>query len=248
MGIIQIAAHSIHPRYLRPESVVVDLGANHGQFLNEVLGRFHCRCVGVEGNSTLASHLAENSKAQILHAVVGDGDGTATFSITENDQCSTILNGPAVSSVIGREEVRMLSLQSLFAELNLDRVDVLKMDIEGAEIGALAACPDAILRRIGQLCVEFHDSLGITSFEEIRKTASRLRGLGFHWIRGTFTNYEDNLFINSALCPCTQLDLFYNRAFARYWNGLIRLSKREWHSHRETRASAGNLRRRTRAF
>jgi FkbM family methyltransferase len=227
MGIIQIQGHSIHPRFLDKKSVVVDLGANHGEFSAEVKERFQCSCFAVEGNPSLAARLRERTGAIALHALVGDRDRIATFSITKNDQCSTILELPA-SLIVCQEQVRMLSLESLFKELDLRQVDLLKMDIEGAEIATLDACPDHVLQRVAQLAIEFHDGLGMTSIKEIHAVARRLQKLGFHWLRGTFSNYEDNLFVNRLLCPFGPFDSFYNRGFVRYWNGLKRVTRRKW--------------------
>ncbi len=231
MGIIQIQGHSLHPGFLNSRSVVLDLGANNGKFSDEIMRRFSCSCIAVEGNSKLAARLRERSRANILHALVGDADRIATFSITANDQCSTIME-PLGLTVVGQEQVQMLSLESLFSKFQLDRIHLLKMDIEGAEIAALDGCGDLTLSRIGQLAVEFHESLGMTSVQEIRRIVRRLQGLGFHWIRGTFSNYEDNLFINGALCPLSVPSLVYNRVFVRYWNGVKRALTRRFSAKR----------------
>ena len=53
-------------------------------------------------------------------------------------------------------DVRTVTLGQVFDLLRLDHVDLLKMDIEGEEYDALSTTPPDVLRRIGQLVVEFH--------------------------------------------------------------------------------------------
>lgn len=229
--IIQIEGHTLYPKALSRDSIVFDLGANHGAFSHSAVEIFQCRCIAVEGNSKLAGSIASHPKIQVVHALVGNFDGFADLSITENDQCSSML-APLTSKVTGKERVRMISLESLLDEFAPERVDLLKIDIEGAEVMVLDACPDSVLSRVAQIAVEFHDSLGMTSLEDIERIATRLRTLGFHWIRGSFRNYEDNLFINGAMCPMSAWELRLNRSCFRFVNGVKRVAARHLHSVR----------------
>jgi hypothetical protein len=58
-------------------------------------------------------------------------------------------------------------LKDLLDHLQLPRIDLLKADIEGAEISMLTACPDEVLGRIAQIGIEFHDFCGITPAAEV---------------------------------------------------------------------------------
>lgn len=227
MGIIQIQGHSLHPRFLNERSVVFDLGGNHGAFSRKVVSQFRCRCVAVEANGALAREIQGLPGVEVVHACIGKENGTVDLAITKNDQCSSMLT-PQTSPVLRRETVPLLSLTSLLTRCGVERVDLLKMDIEGAEMQVLNAIPDAQLRRIAQLTIEFHDALGMTSLEEIRRITQRLEALGFAWIRGSFWNFEDNLFLNRSLCPTTAWELWVNRNVFRVWNGVKRVARRRW--------------------
>jgi FkbM family methyltransferase len=53
------------------------------------------------------------------------------------------------------QAARILTLPRLVAELKLDRIDLLKLDCEGAEWDILPAS-EPILPRVRQICMEYH--------------------------------------------------------------------------------------------
>jgi FkbM family methyltransferase len=67
------------------------------------------------------------------------------------------------------------SLPSIMRELGHDRIDLLKLDIEGAEYEVLDALLGGDIRPT-VLCVEFHKTSGIGP---MRRTASRMRAIGY---------------------------------------------------------------------
>ena len=70
------------------------------------------------------------------------------------------------------------------------------MDIEGAEIEALAACDDASLAKIGQMTVEFHDFCGLSTPQEVIATLKRLEKAGFFSVRMSGVGHQDTWLIN----------------------------------------------------
>jgi FkbM family methyltransferase len=76
-------------------------------------------------------------------------------------------------------------LSSIMKKLGHERIDVLKMDIEGAEYGVLDdLAKSGDLSRVGQLLVEFHHWMPSVGFEPTRRALSLLRENGFHvcWV------------------------------------------------------------------
>ena len=169
--------HTLHPRYLGPESVVLDLGANIGQFAQAIAKRFGCRCVAVEPSPKLFDVIPNIPRISKLQTAVADKSGVMPFHIAPHSVASSLVR--AALSDTETIEVPVCSLADLLAQLKLCRVDLLKVDIEGAEIGMFAACPDEILTQIAQISVEFHDFCGITSPVEVTRTLERLHELGF---------------------------------------------------------------------
>jgi hypothetical protein len=90
------------------------------------------------------------------------------------------------------------NLEELIADLGLNSVDLLKCDIEGAEIDVLDACSDEFFKKIAQITVEFHDARGLTPRSEVKRIIRRLRGLRFFPVRMSGKSYLDTFFINRA--------------------------------------------------
>jgi hypothetical protein len=61
-------------------------------------------------------------------------------------------------------DVRVVTMADVIAAEKLERIDVLKIDIEGAERMLLAGSPDW-LRRVDLLLIEMHDGYGFPELE-----------------------------------------------------------------------------------
>ena len=107
-------------------------------------------------------------------------DGTIDLWLPANPShvSASCRPSPSMSSI--RIRVPCRSLPSIMAELGHSRVDVLKMDIEGAEYEVLdSIINDGTISRIGALLVEFHHwmpsfRLGDTRAAMKRMTATNL--------------------------------------------------------------------------
>lgn len=152
------ATHTLYEPGLMAGMAVVDLGANHGAFRRELATRVPgARFYAVEANPQLAEKL-EGYERVFSYAVTG-GEQTARLHLAENDEASSLLELPEVSEVgatlTGMVEVPGRSMEAILDEIP-GTLDVVKVDIEGAEIAALLSLSESTLRRIGQLTVEFH--------------------------------------------------------------------------------------------
>lgn len=164
--------------YLSPGSVFVDVGANEGYFTVQAAkvcgpaGRVYAiepqpRCCAVlETNCRLNG--ATNVK--ILPVAVSDHSGRLTLHLHA-------VTNPGATSIVrpGRSSWRQLTVDCMPLERLLDSegvgsVDLLKMDIEGAEYEAILGSP-AMFRsgRIRSIALEYHpdilDRRGLRSAE-----------------------------------------------------------------------------------
>lgn len=125
---------------LRPGDRLVDVGANvgtHAVPLARAVGASG-RAVAIEPQEEVARllrwNLASNglSNAEVVHAAVGRETGTVLFPKLDY---SLRRNVGSVAAVEGGDgvETRRVTLDSL----GLDRCDLLKLDVEGAELEAL---------------------------------------------------------------------------------------------------------------
>jgi FkbM family methyltransferase len=222
--------HTLHPRYLGPRSTVLDLGANDGYFAKVITERFGCRCIAVEPSPGPFATIPIGPSITKLQAAVSDKTGVMPFNVSSDSVASSLLDVATRTDTI---DVSVFSLLDLLDHLGWPKVDLLKVDIEGAEIGMLAACPDEVLERVAQISIEFHDFCGITPAEDVYKILARLRGLGFFPVRMSRVGHQDTWLVNRRLLDVTTLELLYIRHIVRNVKGLQRVlkrwAKRRWH-------------------
>jgi Methyltransferase FkbM domain len=66
-------------------------------------------------------------------------------------------------------------LAGMAGELGIPEIEVLKLDIEGAELEETHSLDDEFFRRISQITVEFHDSLKFATTREVFERIERLK-------------------------------------------------------------------------
>jgi FkbM family methyltransferase len=200
-----IRGHSLYTPPLGADSVIVDLGANHGEFALEMSRRFGGRYYLVEGNPELQESLRATTPFRVLPYAVAPEDGPVRFNLAKNDEGSSILALPETSvydcTLARTVEVAGKRLEAILAEVEEPRIDLLKVDIEGAEIEMLTTADAARLRGIGQITVEFHgDSVfGFGLHREVEEAIDRLETLGFVALNFSRPLRTDVLFVNLAL-------------------------------------------------
>jgi hypothetical protein len=64
----------------------------------------------------------------------------------------------AAAGGTARDEVRVMTINELFARFAVERCAVLKMDCEGAEYDIIPSLSTEILSRISRIAIEFHPS------------------------------------------------------------------------------------------
>ncbi len=119
---------------------------------------------------------------------LGPGDGVADFYKPENGGMYSLTGGHGYKEE-NRIPLPTKRLLSIIGSLNTTYVDVLKMDIEGAEYAQI----DAIIENrslIGQLLIEFHHRIGVAPLKETVNCVNRLRAAGFRLFHVSGTSSE----------------------------------------------------------
>jgi FkbM family methyltransferase len=172
-----LAGHSFFADHLAPHSTVLDLGLNTGEFALPLIQRYGCRVVGVEPASEPLERLRAPANLEVEQAAMAEHDGTVELFSAEWY--------PTSVGELGQD--RIASVRGLRLETLLDRcaprIDLMKVDIEGAEFGMFDTTPDTQLDRIDQMTVEFHDFLDPSRRAHVEAIHARLRRLGFQRIR-----------------------------------------------------------------
>ena len=222
--LVTIREHTILTNGLGPGATVVDLGANRGEFSREVVSRFGSRCIAVEAHSGLAAAITTGPSVSVRHLAVGGRDGVSDFHVSDDPESSGLF-AAAGGTVVRTEQVREVTFDTFLAEQGLDAVELVKVDIEGAEKPLFEAASDDALLRAAQFSVEFHDFAGLVSPEDVERIVRRLRGLGFQGVRVTRTNYNW-LFFQPRRCGVGRIEALATRYVERNARYVARNARR----------------------
>ena len=126
---------------LKPGDIVVDCGAHVGAFSDRAFREGASKVIAFEPDPIQIQCLRRNfapeieaGKFVLIEKAVWSDIGTTTFRIgAGNSGAGSVVEQPADSTV----EVETTTIDRVVRELRLPRVDLVKMDIEGAEREAL---------------------------------------------------------------------------------------------------------------
>ena len=147
---------------LKPGDTFVDLGANIG-FYTLIASRI----VGENGKvfsfeptpstfQTLKKNIKENNFSNIVIAednAVSNVSGVAHFKVTEGSEMNSVTNSNDESTI----SVKKISLDKYFSNIDHNKIDLIKMDIEGQEYNALLGMKKINLNNKSlKIIFEFH--------------------------------------------------------------------------------------------
>ena len=138
---------AVHPSvlaFLSPGGVAIDVGANLGEWAVPLARRVgpSGRMLAIEPAPRAATALEKTlvvnalAQAEVIRCAIGDHDGTVEFAVpivtSVRVDTGAARIGPAAA---GQEALKVVlrSLDSLAAEHRLNRIDLIKIDVEGAE-------------------------------------------------------------------------------------------------------------------
>ncbi|WP_238947934.1 FkbM family methyltransferase [Caldimonas brevitalea] len=196
---IRVHGHTFVSDWVDARSVVVDFGMNHGAFSTRMRRLFDCEVYGAEAHPVLCEQLPRDPHIHPYNVAIGGGPGTLRLSIYKQ-HCASVVFSQLEAEKAETVDVPSVSFGGFMEQAGIDHVDLLKCDIEGAEVAMLEAASDDELRRIGQVTIEFHDFLDANQREPVATITRRLEHLGF-WHIDLSKNRMDVLFINQHWHP-----------------------------------------------
>lgn len=215
--------HTIYPWSLGKDSVILDLGANLGRFSKKMFNCFGCSCHAVEASPQLFKLLESTEKILNYHYAITDDNEPVEFYFSNNILGSSILPPTQKDATQTSDRVQGITLERFVEQHKIERLDLVKMDIEGAEIKVFDSLPDEFLSKIAQLTVEFHDFCKQVPDAEVKRIVNRLQKLGFFYIRMSGVGNQDTLLINRKLVKVSQLELWYIKYIVRNILGVMRV-------------------------
>lgn len=141
--------------------VVLDVGANCGLFAAFLLQRFgaaQVHCFEPTEELLPLIHMNCKHKAIVNPMCVGESDGTCTLYVNKVSQQTNSTELGAVKpfandAAISSRTVPQVSLDTYCRDKGIDHVDVLKLDVQGAEGGVLRGARE-ILPKVEVLLIE----------------------------------------------------------------------------------------------
>jgi FkbM family methyltransferase len=143
------------------DAVIVDAGANIGTFtLYAARTAPAAHIWAIEPFETTFQRLTETvvsnrpyDRVTCLQCALGGQEGEARMPAGDQpSQFRRLVSGAGEATV----PVKVTSLEAIFRTLAIERVDLLKLDIEGGEYPSVPCSPPDVLRRIRRICMEYH--------------------------------------------------------------------------------------------
>jgi len=156
---------------LKPDSVVFDLGGFEGGFASDLYSRMPCKIYSFEPVKSFYDDMVDRFRLNPDISVFN-------YGLSSSDQAVDIsINGPGSSvhrkSHESTERIALRDITDVISELNVDRIDLLKINIEGGEYDVLPKIIDAnLLPYIANLQIQFHkiDADSLVKKNSIRKS------------------------------------------------------------------------------
>lgn len=226
----RVSQHSFLGRFIGPDSTILDLGANRGAFAMAMVERYGCRVYAAEPVPHLFREIAgKNARVTCLNVAMGGRSGTTEIRFDRSAHLSASVLPSATTRRILRDDaqiestwVDMCSLEDFIGRSGAQTIDLLKVDIEGAELDLFDAARADVLDRCRQITVEFHDFWYPELRPHTERVQGKLRAAGFDMIRFT-PNNKDVLFVNRQRLHLSPLERFHVAVLVRNVNGFGRM-------------------------
>lgn len=222
----EICFHTLYAPSLDSQSVILDLGASSGGFSHRLAKLYGCACHTVEALPENFALIPESAHVRRYHFAMGGTDGPVTLHSVAGDFASGALELAPGQQAAQSLTVPGASLAGLLDQLGLTQIDLLKVDIEGAEYALFDNAPDDTLRRCAQITVEFHDFMDPRQTPDVLRIVRRMEGLGYWTIKFSGRHHGDVLFLDPKRTGISARAYIYARYGLRYKRGVARILSR----------------------
>jgi len=140
---------------LNEDSVVLDLGGYKGQWTSDIFSRYCCNIYVFEPVASFAERIqnrfVRNKKIIVMPFGLGGSSQKATISVVEDG--SSLFRDSS-----DREEVEIVDIATWIRSKGITRIDLMKVNIEGAEYDLLERLIETdLIRIVTNLQVQFHE-------------------------------------------------------------------------------------------
>jgi len=200
----RVRGHTFLPSCLIRTGKVIDLGMNKGDFAKVMRDRYGCSVAGLEANPSLAKATSNLSGILCKNAAISGSDGFVEFLIDEENSEASRISVQA-SRIVDTITVPCVSLSTFLCQIGAEEVDLLKLDVEGAELDVVEKTDPVDLLRCAQITIEFHSFIYPDQAGRVESAIAKLSELGFYHLDFSISR-ADVLFINTKMVDLTTAD------------------------------------------
>ena len=222
-SLAELCGHTFYLPAIGPKSIIIDLGASTAAFSIGVNALTGCMCHCVEAAPKNFQAIKETAHIKKSFAALCATNEPVNFYILKDEFHWGTLRPPDAFEVLESHNVPGKTLERLMYELKLEKIDLLKVDIEGAEIDMFNAADDATLQKIHQLTVEFHDFMCPDQREAVRHQIRRFNRLGFDCVVMTHKTHGDVWMVNRKALGLSVFKIIYFKTILKYTRGIQRI-------------------------
>ncbi len=148
----------------RPIEVIFDVGAAIGEktfaFLKEFPGAtIYCFEPQQDRLNQLKSRLKKNQKVKLLNFGLWNKEDNLEFHIISHRDASSLLPMPKYLKMqsqeeVGMETIKVKPLDAVIKKIGINRIDFIKIDVEGAELEVLRGGMETFKNKIDNVFIE----------------------------------------------------------------------------------------------
>jgi FkbM family methyltransferase len=168
--------------------VVIDAGCSYeADFSLLMIKKYGAKAYAIDPtrkHATCLERLAENHSGRFvfLPLAVAASDGILTFHESKSNESGSLMNDHKNmrEGEITSYQVKAVTLPTLLSTIGEKKIDILKLDIEGAEYDLLKSVTKDDLQPFVQIFIEFHHhAIPRYSVEETKRLEKKICGYGF---------------------------------------------------------------------
>jgi autotransporter strand-loop-strand O-heptosyltransferase len=168
--------YDFYKNNIKENDVIIDIGASCGTLVDFCISRNVSKIIALEPSASfniLEKTFQKENKVIVENKAISIDNENKNLTLSPFTTLS-ILEEDSKSDV-NTVSVKCISLDHLFFKYNLDKVDVLKIDIEGFEYKIFENISYSVLEKINKIILEFHLNDGI----KLTNVKNKLKLSGF---------------------------------------------------------------------
>ena len=145
---------------LSERSVVIDLGGFEGNWASDIFAKFCCKIFVFEAVPQYASNIkkrfSNNKNIRVFEYGLSDKNSSEKMMIS--DEGSSVFKSYNIGSNAEEVDVKFVDVVDFFNNEKLEMIDLIKINIEGAEYDLLdSMIANGLIEKFRSIQVQFHD-------------------------------------------------------------------------------------------